>query len=304
MNGVPGIGMPIEDDLYRVPPARSTGGRVLIALLLLLLVGGVGALTWTLSNGNGNLFSLIDGSGNMSAAPEPATPASPIPALGSAATPEALNGRMLELEQRIVRVQVASESASANANRAEAIMVAFASRRALDAGAPLGYLEGQVRLLFGDAQPKAVATIINAAADPVTINKLRAGLDDIRVLFENGDPKESWWSSARRTLSSLVELRRAGDPSPQPDQRVARARRAVEAGQVEDAIKEMAALPDQPAVAQWLEQARRYNEAHRALDVIEQAAILEPRTAPVIPVVAGTPSAPVLPAPEETPAAR
>jgi len=35
-------------------------------------------------------------------------------------------------------------------------------------------------------------------------------------------------------------------------------------------------------MVQWLEQARRYNEAHRALDVIEAAAILEPRTAPIV----------------------
>ncbi len=208
----------------------------------------------------------------------------------TAATPEALNAQMADLEQRVIRTSMAAQSASAYANRAEAIMVAFSARRALDAGTPLDYLEGQLRLLFGNAQPKAVATIINAAADPVTANKLRAGLDDIGQLNAKGDPKEGWWSATTRTLGSLAELRSAGAPAPEPDQRLIRARRAIEAGQIDDAIKEVAALPKQPAISQWLEQARRYNEAHRALDVIEQAAILEPRNAPMVAPAAAPPA--------------
>ncbi len=83
-----------------------------------------------------------------------------------------------------------------------------------------------------------------------------------------------------------LHVERAEDRGPsgvslQRQDRLARARRAVEAGQIEDAIKEMAALPSQAAIMQWLDQARRYNEAHRALDVIEAAAILEPRTTAV-----------------------
>ncbi|MBO9574203.1 MAG: hypothetical protein J7494_00560 [Sphingobium sp.] len=273
--------MPIDDDFYRTRQSRSIGGRIAVALVLLLLIAGLGGIVWTLAGSwKGSLFGPREESSEAVPAATSSPSALPSPVAPGTATPEALDARMADLEQRVIRVSVAAQSASSYANRAEAIMVAFASRRALDAGAPLDYLEGQLRILFGEAQPKAVATIINASADPVTINKLRAGLDDINGLFEKGNPKEGWWSSTMRTLGSLVTLRRASIPAPEPEQRLARARRAVEAGQIEDAIKEMAALPNQPTVAQWLEQARRYNEAHRALDVIEQAAILEPRTTP------------------------
>lgn len=189
---------------------------------------------------------------------------------------------MLDLEQRLMRVSVAAQAASGYANRAEAMMVAFAARRALDAGTPLGYIDGQLRLLFGEAQPKAVATIINAANEPVTVNKLRAGLADIGQTIDESNASKGWWSAAMHMLGTLVEIRRADAPPPAPERRLERARRDVEAGQIEDAMSEVAALPQQPAIAQWLEQARRYNEAHRALDVIEAAAILEPRAMPIV----------------------
>ena len=278
--------MPLDEnfDYYGKPRSRPIGGRVLVALVLLLMVGGLGALAWTLTGWSSgpHLRWNDEGGANEAAALTPAgTSASPTPTPGMQ-TAAPLENRVLDLEQRVVRVQVAAESASSYANRAEAIMVAFAARRTLDAGTKLDYLEGQLRLLFGDAQPKAVATIINAAADPVTINKLRAGLDDINGIVAKGDTREGWVSATMRSLGSMVTLRSAGAPAPEPDQRLARARRAVEAGQIEDAIKELSALPPQPAISQWLEQARRYNEARRALDVIEQAAILEPRTAPIV----------------------
>ena len=292
-------GMPLEDDFYGTRRARPIGGRIVVALVLLVMIGGLGALVWTMTGWKDgpHIGWGSDETANSAVAATTDTTqqaANPVPGTAPAGP---LEGRVLDLEQRVIRVQVAAQSASSYANRAEAIMVAFAARRSLDAGQPLGYLEGQMRLLFGDAQPKAVATIVNAAADPVTINKLRAGLDDINGLVGKGDPREGWWSSAMRSFGSMVTLRRAGAPAPDPDQRLARARRAVEAGQIEDAIKEMAALPAQPTISQWLEQARRYNEARRALDVIEQAAILEPRTAPIVAPAATAPAAGALPAP-------
>ena len=296
--------MPTEYDPYGTQRPPSLGRRLLIALLLLLFVAVLGGTAWLMMRDGARQPVAEDGGGNGAVqGPEPAAPAVPLPALPATAvtptgaTPEAIEGRMLDLEQRVMRVSVAAQAASGYANRAEAIMVAFAARRALDAGAPLGYLEGQIRLRFSEAQPRAVATIINAAADPVTISKLRAGLEDIHLLFDQGDPRESWWDAARRVVGGLVVVRRAGTPSPEPGQRLVRARRAVEAGRVEDAINEVAALPSHPTVAQWLEQARRYNEAHRALDVIEAAAILEPRAAPVVLPALPTPARSETPTP-------
>ncbi|MBO9581581.1 MAG: hypothetical protein J7498_11870 [Sphingobium sp.] len=285
--------MPGEHNLYKISQSSSAGRRLLIGVLLLLFVGVIGATAWTLIRGHDDAIKAASegDAGNVAvAAQNMPLGISAQPAAG--ATPEQMTNQMTDLEQRLTRISVAAQTASGYANRAEAIMVAFAARRAIDAGEPLGYLENQLRLLFGNAQPKAVLTIINAARDPVTTNKLRAGLEDVNVLIKKGDPTESWWSATMRTMGSLVVVRRAGTPPPDPEQRMARARRGVEAGQIEDAIKEIAALPTQPVVAQWLDQARRYNEAHRALDVIEAAAILEPRTTPVAPAPSGQAAAP------------
>src|SRR3546814_8195783 len=85
----------------------------------------------------------------------------------------ALTTRVSELEDRIPRINVQAQAASGNAARAEGLLIAFAARRALDTGGPLGYIEGQLRLRFGRAQPRAVATIINAAREPVTLQDLQ-----------------------------------------------------------------------------------------------------------------------------------
>lgn len=299
--------MPGEHDLYTIRQSSSLGRRLLIGILLLVFVGLIGATTWILIRGHEDAIQSVtsDGTGNSAAAaPNSSSPlAVPAGQVAAEAIPEETNARVTDLEQRLTHVSVAAQTASGYANRAEAIMIAFAARRAIDAGEPLDYLADQMRLLFEAAQPKAVNTIINAARDPVTVNKLRAGLDDINVIMEKGDPKESWWSATTRTLGSLVVIRRQGTPSPEPEQRLARARRAVEAGQIEDAIKEMAALPSQAAIMQWLDQARRYNEAHRALDIVEAAAILEPRTTAVaMPSTAPSPT-PTSAHPAATPSA-
>jgi len=77
-------------------------------------------------------------------------------------------------------------------------------------------------------------------------------------------------------------IRQASDPSPELSQRIARARLEVESGELDGAIEEIEALSETPETTLWLEQARRYKEARRALDVIETAALLEPRAAPLI----------------------
>jgi hypothetical protein len=237
----------------------------------------------------------------LSEEPAAASP-KPVESPATAATVDAQAARIAELEQRLGRITVAAQSASYNANRAEAILTAFAARRALDTGRPLGYVEGALRVRFGEAQPKAVATIINAAAEPVTLADLRLNLQDI-VAVPQGQPGESWLNGIWREVQGIAVVRRAGTPSSEPSQRLQRAYRAIDAGQVDVAIRELSALPEQPQLTRWLELARRYNEAHRALDVIEAAAILEPRNTPVTETAAVQPPAvPAQPAPSVSPA--
>ncbi|MCF8708170.1 MICOS complex subunit MIC60 [Rhizorhapis sp. SPR117] len=190
---------------------------------------------------------------------------------------QALNMRVAELEDRISRVNVQAQAASGNAARAEGLLIAFAARRALDTGATLGYIEGQLRLRFGQAQPRAVATIINAAHEPVTLQDLQAGLDEIGTELVGRGRSQNWWADIKREVGHLVVFREATTPSALPERRLARAKRLLEAGRADAALAEVSRMPGRASGGKWMEQARRYIEARRALDLIETAAILEPR---------------------------
>lgn len=194
-----------------------------------------------------------------------------------AAAQELLDLRVAQLEERLTRINIEAQAASGNAARAEGLLVAFAARRALDSGAPLGYIEGQLRLRFGMAQPRAVATIINASREPVTLVDLEAGLADLAPRLSIDPPGTSWWTTFKRETSNLVTIRKSTTPSPQPERALQRARRLLESGRVEAAMAEVERLPGRALADRWLQMARRYREARRALDLIETAAILEPR---------------------------
>lgn len=192
----------------------------------------------------------------------------------------ALAVRVADLEDRLSRINVQAQAASGNAARAEGLLIAFAARRALDRGSPLGYIEAQLKLRFGDAQPKAVTTIINASMAPVTLEELASGLEDVGPTLTTGSSGAGFMADLRNELSELFVIRRDGTPSPAPQQRLTRAKRYVEQGNIDAAIAEIEKLPgstSEGAPAVWMEKARRYNEARRALDVIETAAILEPQ---------------------------
>lgn len=294
-------------DYERVSPAngKSNLTRNVLILMIVAFIGGVILTGWILSrynpfdsasdteatavatgDGAGTkpdpataLANRIDADGSVLPAPTQSTDAEKTTTL----TPDlerALAVRVADLEDRLSRINVQAQAASGNAARAEGLLIAFAARRALDRGSPLGYIDPQLRLRFGDAQPKAVTTIINASRQPVTLEELASGLNEIGPSLMTGSSGEGFWSDFQRELSELFVIRRQGTPSPAPQQRLIRAKRYVETGNVDAAIAEVEKLAgvekDEDAL-QWLNKARRYNEARRALDVIETAAILEPQ---------------------------
>lgn len=206
----------------------------------------------------------------------PARYIAPVRPLGADAA-RLIDGHVAQLEERLNTITVEAQAASGNATRAEGLLVAFAARRALDSGAPLGYIEGQLRLRFGQAQPRAVATIVNAAREPVTLADLRGALLDIADQVTAPDPDGNWWDALEHEARALVTIRKASTPSPRPQAAMERAVRAIDAGQVGPALAEVEHMPGRAIADLWMQSARRYLEARRALDVIETAAILEPR---------------------------
>ena len=65
-----------------------------------------------------------------------------------------------------------------------------------------------------------------------------------------------------------------------PAERLRRATRRLEAGQVDVALAEVLGMPGHENAREWIADARRYVLARRALDTIETAALLEPRMPP------------------------
>lgn len=259
------------------PPARRRSILPLIVLMLLAFAIGVAITIWA--------WPQIQRRWG-DAQPLPTTPA-PLPAMAapriaqpalSADSAQMMDARVVQLEERLTRITVEAQAASANAARAEGLLVAFAARRALDSGSPLGYVEGQLRLRFGQAQPRAVATIINAAREPVTLSDLRAGLVEVGDRVTTPPADASWWTALEHEARELVTIRRASTPSPRPEVAFDRAVHYLDGGRVSAALAEMERMPGRAFADRWMQLARRYLEARRALDLIETAAILESRT--------------------------
>ncbi|MCU0728898.1 MAG: MICOS complex subunit MIC60 [Sphingopyxis sp.] len=269
---------------------RSPWRLTVIALLLAMLLGAVGGgwlmMRWFAPQPSPALVQRPTTNATpANVAPRGlpagvvATPAAPLaaaPAPTLAQTAE-LSARVAMLEERLARITMAADSASGNVARAEAILVAFAARRAIDRGVGLGSMEAQLRLRFGDTQPNAIESILSAAADPITREELAARLQGIRSVAL-ADSDSGWLTRMGNSLSSLIKIRRADAPSLEPVQRFDRATRALSIGQLDQAIVEVETLPghSNAAVQYWLRDARRYHNAHRALDIIETAALVEP----------------------------
>ena len=251
----------------------SWGARLLIALALILV--GAAAATWALARYQ-NAAKVL---GVTSPQPMPFRAESRGEPLftPTGAAPAAAPGdqqRLATLEDRLSRVENVTQRAAGSAGRADALLIAFAARRAIERGVALGYLEPLLVSRFGQQHPRAVATIVTASRQPVRLNKLIADYESLGPDLRAGGPDESLWSAFQREIGSLVEVRRADRPSVKPDARYRRALTRLQAGEVDTALVETMRLPGAPRAAAWTDDARRYVAARRALDEIESSALL------------------------------
>jgi hypothetical protein len=296
-------------DIDAGPPRRSVLRRLIAPGLAFLL--GLGAMGYLLAHWDAAARVI----GVARSAPErpqvalapqnPARPpASDLPPgdAGPVNEPERIvidpeiGRRVAALEARVGQVDTQSRAAVGNADRAEGLLVAFAARRALDRGVALGFLEALLRQRFGETQPQAVGMVILAAREPVTLQELQGGLQQLGPQLIGAGPSQSWWGAFRGELGSLITVRREGTPSPVPAERLARATRWLESGEVAPALAEVQRMPGAEHAADWVLRARRFVGARRALDAIETAALLEPRAQPAT-TPATTPRRPAAAAP-------
>jgi len=291
----------MEEDFYSRMSQRAAGRsggrtRFLVGALLAAFLLGAAAVSLLMWSG------LLPETGRNTATP--AAPVSSAPALAApsaspAPSPSAseaaaakdaqkavakvaqqqggLEARVVAMEQRLTALDLQAQAASGNAARAEGLLIAFAARRAIERGAPLGYLSDQLKVRFGDANPNAVKAILDEASNPVTVDQLKATLDGLAPKLVDETEKGISWAWFKREVSELFIIRNDETPSPAPENRLARARQRLDAGQVETAIAEVRKLPGADAAKQWIADAERYAAAERALDLLETTAVSEPR---------------------------
>ena len=276
----------MNDYAMAAPPSR--GGmkfKHVFIMLLLAFVGGILGAGWL-----ANRLGYWDGDLKPGVS---ATRTEVVPAIAPFSNVEPRDDTVASIENRLTRINADAAAASGNATRAEGLLIAFASRRAIESGAPLGYLADQLRLRFGASQPQAVTAVLAASQSPVTLESLQAGLQSLDSILLTGNRDAGVWATLNKELSELFVLRKNGAPSTAPTQRLLRAHTMVESGNIEGAVAEVSAMPGASAATNWLAKARRYNQTRKALDLLERSAIVAPATVTIAPVASpiGAPEA-------------
>jgi hypothetical protein len=253
----------------------SWSARLLIGLALIL--AGAATAAWALARYDqaARFLGVTPEPPRATALARP-RPGAPAPAQFAPQQPASPGdaARIAELETRLARVETAAQRVEGSAGRADALLVAFAARRAIDRGVALGYLEPLLLDRFGATHRTAVATIVTASRSPVPLNDLVAEYRGLGPQLRSGAPTEGWLSQFQRELGSLIQIRHADRPSTQPDARFLRALSLLEEGEVQSALAETMRLPGALHAQGWVGKARQYVAAHRALDEIESAALL------------------------------
>ena len=271
---------------------RRSNWRLWLMFALIAFVLGA-ALTWTLTQNTrpGSALAALFGRTDpaLSANPSPLPSASESVATVAEARAAVqrvervaeqqggLDARVAAMEQRLTRIDLQTQAAAGNAARAEGLLIAFATRRAIERGEPLGYLADQLRLRFGDARPNAVRTLIAASQDPITVDQLLARLDALAPKLADAPKEDGILSRLSRELSAAFVVRHENTPSPAAERRLERARLFLQSGRADDAVTEVRNLPNAAAAREWITDAQRYVAAHSALELLETAAVLDQR---------------------------
>jgi hypothetical protein len=270
-----------QRDYYGTKPRRGILALLFLPVLFFLL--GIAGAAFAMYHW-GSLDKLLHPVPENQPVLNTPAPGLPRPVLVTQAAPPpddpAIDQRVAAIESRIDEIDARTAAASGDANRAEGLLVAFAARRALDRGQPLGFLEGMLRERFGGSDAASVVQIIAAAQHPVTLAQLQDGLQALRPQLVTHGPGQSVWQGFKEQLATLFVVRKADQPSNIPADRLSRAEHALELGQVDNAAAEVARMPGAARANDWLSEARRYVLARNALDRIETEALLTPAPKP------------------------
>ncbi len=210
----------------------------------------------------------------------PALPPAPIAvdparlAGSSGELPSDVASRIAELEARLARTEAGASAAGPSAapasNRVNGLVLAFAARRALERGQPLGAIGQELQAHFGAAQPHLIAAINNAAEKPVTLAELQTELKALAPALGGGG--DSWWAQVQSGAANLISVRNVDQQSTDPRTIFANAMSNLDGGHVSAAIDQIARLKSKALATEWMEKAKRFAAAGSALDALEASA--------------------------------
>jgi hypothetical protein len=254
--------------------------RLLIAFVLIIV--GAASTVWALAHYQpaARFLGIVPSAQPVILTPKPIVTNPQPPAAQPNVQTRSQDARIAALETRLGQVENATHRAEGSAGRADALVVAFAARRAIDRGVALGYLENLLVERFGAQHQQAVATIVTASHQPVRLEDLIAQYDSLGPELRRSGPQDSWWTDLQHQLGSLIEVHRAERPATNADARFRRAQQRLQSGDVDQALAETMRLPGAARAGDWVGKARRYIGAHRALDEIESAALLPSSSSP------------------------
>ena len=256
-----------------------------------LVVAGAAGATWLLKESDSiarfvgvapelesSETTLPDTGEIQRALPSPAVETEAVDAAASAnAAAEEARDAIEELgsmEERMARIERRIGAAEGSAGRADALLVAFAARRAIERGTPLGYLEPLLVQRFGETQQQAVARVVTASREPVLLEDLVRRYEELGPVLRSGSENPGFWENLKREIGSMIVVYSADQPNPRPRARYDRALVELRLGDVSAALAETMRLPGAEAASDWVADARRYVATRQALDRLESAALL------------------------------
>jgi len=267
---------------------RRSGGRGVIAGLLVTFVLGLVAMGWILT-GTDFGRDMLDQKNPQTqdvarpqalAQTQPATPSTaPAPMAGDLAY------RLAALEGRMASVEARSTGGSVSAPKAEALFIAIAARRRFERGLPLGALDKELADRFSLSEGPAVAALSAWSAKPITLAQLKT---DFQALSSAPAAQQGWWDRLTSNIGSLIVVREGHEASSAPAHLMAEAEQKLARDDIAGAVTLLRKTSANAALSRWLADANRYVLAEQAVVRLEDRAL---DTGPALP----TP--PVVPAP-------
>ncbi len=225
------------------------------ALLLLAFVGGAVLYGWYATDGTMPWITKEEAPRALAVATAPA--AAPVTAF------------------------IPAQPVVADSAHTEAMLLGIAARRAVENGKPLGILLPRLQATFGQSQPQALATLSQAGEQPLSNAALLAEFEIIAQQLIL--PAGTGWKRIKYEALTLFVLRREDRAISPSTARLGRIRQNLIAGETATALRLVRELPGAPNAADWIAKAEKAIAVQKALDALDQAALIAitgPKIAP------------------------